>query len=155
MLALDIATKTGYVYNLGNNLYIGSVEGTPNFQYKFLESIPHGNKIVIEDLIAFNSPNPRTLAILSMRFGYLKFRFHEENIDVLFYTPSQWRKYLNIKNSKAGTRELQKMFSELFKMKINLDETDALGLWLCANNLQLADLSSYNINLLGPHHAVS
>src|SRR5690606_563702 len=106
MLALDIATKTGYVYDLGNNLYIGSVEGTPNFQYDFLESIPHNNKIVIEDLIAFNSPNPRTLAILAMRFGYLKFRFHEENIDVLFYTPSQWRKYLNIKNSKAGTREL-------------------------------------------------
>lgn len=154
MLALDVATKTGYCYELKNNLYIGTVEGTPVYQYDFLESIPHFNEVAIEELVAFNSPNPKTLVSLAMRVGYLHHRFIENNVMVSLIHPATWRQNLGVKNSKIGTKDLQAKCREKLNIRLNLDETDALGVWLCAMKMQVDDLVSYNIHLLG-HNAVN
>lgn len=154
MLALDIATKTGYTYDLGRRLYIGTVEGTPVYQYNFLSSIAHGDEVVVEELVAYNSRNPRTLVLLSQRVGYLINRFLEEIETVKLIHPGTWRKHLQLKQSKIGTRELNSAINTLLNVKLNLDECDSLGVWLCANDMQVTDLVSFDIYKLG-HNAVN
>ena len=146
MLALDIAKNLGYAIDYSNNeLVVGTINGDPIFQLRCIYNfIPAVEEIVIEQLNAFNSPNPKTLTVLAQRVGYLTYSL-QENYNVIFKTPAQWRSYLNIKNNKTGSKELQSQIEKTANIYLNIDETDALGLWLCTKQLQVDDLSKYTL----------
>jgi len=149
LLALDVATSCGVCYNVRKKLYIGTVVGVPSEQYIWVKENTKFNEVVIEELVSYNSRQPKILVNLAQRVGYLYHRFVEENIPVRWAHPGSWRKNLSLIQSKAGTRQLQISLKETFKVALSLDEVDAVGVWLFGMQLNVADIESYKIVKLG------
>ena len=149
MLALDVATKCGVCFDRGTILYIATVVGSPTFQLNWIRLNTTYDAVVIEELVAFNSKNPKILVNLAQRVGYIYHRFVEDDISVEWVHPGTWRKHLGLIQSKAGSRELQIAVKEQFKVTLNLDEIDALGIWLYGAKMKLADISHWRIEKMG------
>lgn len=149
MLALDVATKTGVCFDRGPKLYIATVVGPPTFQYNWITLNTTYDKIIIEELVAYNAKNPKILVNLAQRVGYLYHRFLEEGFPTEWAHPGRWRKHLGLMQSKSGSRQLQLLVKEQFKVTLNLDEIDALGIWLYGAKADLEDISNWGIEKLG------
>jgi len=103
---------------------------------------------VIEELVAYNAKNPKILVNLAQRVGYIYHRFVEETVPVQWVHPGSWRKNLGLIQSKAGSRELQIAVKEQFKVTLNLDEIDAVGIWLYGAKMTLEDIVHWKIEKL-------
>jgi len=154
MLALDVATKCGVAFDRGQTLYIATVVGSPTFQRDWIFRNTIYDEVVIEELVAFNSKNPKILVNLAQRVGYIYHRFIEEGIKTRFLHPGSCRKNLGLLQSKAGTRELQIQLKEMFKVTFNLDEVDSIAVWLFGMDKRMADITDYKIVKLGIHYEV-
>jgi len=149
MLALDLATTCGVCFDKRKTLHIGTVVGTPVFQYAWLKKNLKYDSVVIEELVSYNSRQPKILVNLAQRYGYVYHRFVEDGVDVNWIHPGTWRKNLSLLQSKAGTRELQIQLRAQHNTIFTLDEVDAVGVWLCAKNLKLIDIVDFKIVKLG------
>ena len=154
MLALDVATKCGVCFDRGTILYIATVVGSPTFQLNWIRLNTTYDDVVIEELVAFNSKNPKILVNLAQRVGYIYHRFVEDGVKTRFLHPGSWRKNLGLIQSKAGSRELQLAVKEQFKVTLNLDEIDSLGVWLFGAAMKLEDIVHWKIVKLGIHYDV-
>ena len=149
MLALDVATNCGLCYDIKKTLHIGTVVGHPTFQYGWLRKNTKYKEVVIEELVSYNSPNPKVLVNLAQRVGYLYNRFIEDKMPTRWAHPGSWRKNLSLIQSKAGTRELQITLRDMFQTVFTLDEVDSVGVWLYGSDMKVADIKSYTIVKVG------
>lgn len=149
MLALDVATKCGVCFDRGPVLYIATVVGSPTFQRDWIFKNTVYDDVIIEELVAYNAKNPKILVNLAQRVGYIYHRFVEETVPVQWAHPGSWRKHSGLMQSKSGSRQLQLLVKDKFKVTLNLDEIDSLGVWLFGMLLDLEDISNYRIEKLG------
>lgn len=149
MLALDVATKCGVCFDRSPTLYIATVVGSPSFQLNWIKLNTTYQDVVIEELVAYNAKNPKILVNLAQRVGYIYHHFVEDDIPVEWAHPGSWRKNLGLIQSKAGSRELQIAVKEQFKVVLNLDEIDAVGIWLYGAKMKLEDISHWRIEKMG------
>lgn len=149
MLALDIATKMGVAFDEDGQLFVQTVEGDPIFQLEHILELGNYN-IFIEDLKALNSPNPKTLADLSQRVGYIRFSLLNERCTVEMVHTGTWRKFLGIKSRKRNEikKETKAKVEFNIDFKITDDEADAISIWLYGQQLQYDDLANYTIHKL-------
>lgn len=149
MLALDVATSCGICFDIKKTLHIGTVVGQPTFQYSWLRKNTKYKEVVIEELVSYNSRQPKILVNLAQRVGYLYNRFIEDEIPTTWAHPGSWRKNLKLIQSKAGSRELQLSLKETFKTILTLDEVDAVGVWLYRMDKRVIDIADYKIIKIG------
>lgn len=145
MLALDIATSSGIVWDIKNTIHIQTITGDPLFQLDRIEQILESQKIIYSELSdSFNTPNPKTTMQLVMRQGFIHYYIMRNPKNTIkLVQPRIWRSYLGIKNNKTGTKTLQTDIKEYIDITLNVDEVDALGLWLCGKQKQIDYLKKF------------
>lgn len=148
IIALDIATKTGFAVLTNDTITVSYIEGSPVFQIgKILQEITPNTIIVIEDFSYFTYPNPVTTATLNQRLGYIYWRLIECGLNVLKYNVNTVRKHLNISGKKSGEQKkaINQQISHAFGVKLTTDESDAIALLLYNTQLQISDLYKFKL----------
>ena len=108
---IPTAAKSFKTEDLRINHIVNIIENIIN-EYKV-------DKVVCED--QFTSVNPKTTLTLRKRIGAIVRMTYEDNIDISYYYPAQWRKILGINKGKAKDKKLA-AYNYLFENGIFTDK---------------------------------